>query len=515
MKRFIAILLIIFTICTLSSCLKDGLSAYDVAVENGFAGTVDEWLASLKGDRGDTGEKGDTGETGAPGSNGIDGINGKDGKDGVDGKDGKDGVDGKDGKDGDKGDKGDPGLDAPYIKDTYIDDNMHLHLVMSDGTVIDAGYVGPNLSAGSGAPELSEDEVCITIGTPYIIGCNLSGIFWESSDTSVLRVTDGGLILGISEGEAIVTATSHTGEKAQCRVEVSGYKYSIKSDGKVVIEGYSGTRSVLNIPRLINGKEVDEIGRWAFLMNEQITEVNFGDYVVTIGEGAFSSCDKLSSISFGTSLRTISDTAFSGCIALTEVVLPEGLTYLGSASFNACENLTSVKLPSTLTRIEDSTFNYCSSLKDIQLPKIEYIGSFAFHDCDGLGEITIPESVKELGEYAFADCSRLTNVVIENADLVIGDNAFLGTLCYQNDNGLVFFNVEKTMYAIEVYSVRSTPNKDNDNNIVGGLSIGSAVKVTGICYDSEENTTIGWARIIFQGEIRYVRLLCLVSTPPR
>src|SRR5690606_20733930 len=45
----------------------DGRSAYEVAVDNGFTGTEEEWLASLEG------------------------ADGKDGRDGVDGKDGKDG----------------------------------------------------------------------------------------------------------------------------------------------------------------------------------------------------------------------------------------------------------------------------------------------------------------------------------------------------------------------------------------------------------------------------------------
>ena len=42
------------------------LSAYAIAVEHGYQGTVEEWLASLKGDKGDPGEKGDTGETSLP-----------------------------------------------------------------------------------------------------------------------------------------------------------------------------------------------------------------------------------------------------------------------------------------------------------------------------------------------------------------------------------------------------------------------------------------------------------------
>ncbi|MEC3924341.1 hypothetical protein, partial [Bacillus velezensis] len=51
-----------------------GKSAYDIAVDNGFSGTVEEWLASLKG------EKGDTGATGATGVKGATGAAGKDGK---------------------------------------------------------------------------------------------------------------------------------------------------------------------------------------------------------------------------------------------------------------------------------------------------------------------------------------------------------------------------------------------------------------------------------------------------
>ena len=41
-----------------------GASAYDVAVENGFIGTVEEWLASLKGSDGKDGAKGDAGDRG-------------------------------------------------------------------------------------------------------------------------------------------------------------------------------------------------------------------------------------------------------------------------------------------------------------------------------------------------------------------------------------------------------------------------------------------------------------------
>ncbi|MCM0595231.1 hypothetical protein KAR63_03360, partial [Weissella uvarum] len=46
---------------------KVGPSNYDIAVKNGFTGTEQEWLATLKGDKGDQGPKGDRGEKGEKG----------------------------------------------------------------------------------------------------------------------------------------------------------------------------------------------------------------------------------------------------------------------------------------------------------------------------------------------------------------------------------------------------------------------------------------------------------------
>lgn len=95
-----------------------GMSAYQIAVNNGFVGSEREWLDSLRGEsiKGDKGDKGDRGES-------IKGDPGKDGKDGKDGQRGKsayevardngypgdidDWLQSLKGEKGDKGDKGD------------------------------------------------------------------------------------------------------------------------------------------------------------------------------------------------------------------------------------------------------------------------------------------------------------------------------------------------------------------------------------------------------------------------
>ena len=64
----------------------DGKSAYEIAKERGFVGSIDDWLATLKGDKGDQGEKGEQGPQGPQGpagEKGADGAPGKDGKDGL------------------------------------------------------------------------------------------------------------------------------------------------------------------------------------------------------------------------------------------------------------------------------------------------------------------------------------------------------------------------------------------------------------------------------------------------
>lgn len=81
-----------------------GDSAYQVAVSNGFEGTEQEWLASLKGPKGDVGAKGPQGpagatgpkgDTGQAGSQGPQGPKGDPGQAGAQGPQGPKGADGK------------------------------------------------------------------------------------------------------------------------------------------------------------------------------------------------------------------------------------------------------------------------------------------------------------------------------------------------------------------------------------------------------------------------------------
>lgn len=86
-----------------------GASAYDMAVSNGFTGSVSAWIASLKGAKGDTGAQGIQGVPGVKGDTGAAGAAGAKGDTGSQGAQGIQGVKGDAGAAGAKGDKGDPG----------------------------------------------------------------------------------------------------------------------------------------------------------------------------------------------------------------------------------------------------------------------------------------------------------------------------------------------------------------------------------------------------------------------
>jgi hypothetical protein len=84
----------------------DGDSAYEIAVDNGFSGTEQQWLDSLVGETGLTGEAGPQGETGLTGPEGPQGPAGEEGPQGDTGLTGPEGPQGPQGIQGETGPQG-------------------------------------------------------------------------------------------------------------------------------------------------------------------------------------------------------------------------------------------------------------------------------------------------------------------------------------------------------------------------------------------------------------------------
>lgn len=135
-----------------------GDSAYDIAVINGFVGTEQEWLDSLKGA---------DGADGAPGSDGTNGTNGTDGKsayeiaveNGFVGSEAQwlESLKGEDGAQGEQGLRGEPGLPGADGSDATITVRKDGTPVVTNADSINFTGTGVTVTNVSGVPTVHID----------------------------------------------------------------------------------------------------------------------------------------------------------------------------------------------------------------------------------------------------------------------------------------------------------------------------------------------------------------------
>ena len=153
-----------------------GKSAYEIAVEHGYTGTEEEWISRLNNLVADGGTYVKTASFNSAGQliltlsdgttlnvggglalKGADGANGKDGTNGNNGANGKDGRDGKDGKDGQNG------KDGVSVAGVSVNGEGELIISFSDGKATNVGKV-VGTSGLNGKDGLSAYEIAVITG---------------------------------------------------------------------------------------------------------------------------------------------------------------------------------------------------------------------------------------------------------------------------------------------------------------------------------------------------------------
>lgn len=133
---------LLFAGCDTQADGTDALSeVYAQAVELGYEGTLEDFIAQLRGE------------------------DGKDGADGAPGAPGKDGEDGKDGA---------PGKDGVGISSATVNGEGHLILWLTDGNTVDCGVVTGEAGAqGVGIRQIAfvGEELVITLSDGTLINC--------------------------------------------------------------------------------------------------------------------------------------------------------------------------------------------------------------------------------------------------------------------------------------------------------------------------------------------------------
>ena len=412
----------------------DGKSAYELAVENGYQGTEEEWLASLKGSAGDQGDDGVTPklEVRDDGYWYISYDNGQTWN-----KLGP--ATGDPGEDGDSMfsdiDVSDPDYlvltlaeTGASIKLPYYKDKFDLLFVSGSDRVKEmAVYCGP------GATAEVEYELTNPLNVQVAIECISHSGYKVAVDKSAKKITvsapDDPAAITDPESEILVFASDDE-RTVMRKLVVKPVKYIV----------YKATRQLdwkksFGDPRFWGGdcKFLDEQstydsatgeGRWAYTGT-----------VIYITDAAFSGEAGLQEIVIPASVvevgrNLLNETggggAFQNCTALTSVVFEgDNLSKINLNTFNGCSALSSIELPESLEKIEYNAFDDCSALKSIVIPdKVTYIGEGAFNYCTGLQEAYIGDGVTEIAAKAFAECTALKTVVIGKSIQRIGDQAF-------------------------------------------------------------------------------------------
>lgn len=191
-----------------------------------------------------------------------------------------------------------------------------------------------------------------------------------------------------------------------------------------------------NLEKVIIGKEVNEIGAFAF-RDTKISkfEIAKGNRALETPTGEYILADK------GKELVAVVPT-LTGEFSAATMGGKDKVEVVGNGAFSHNTKINSVVLPNVY-EVGDNAFAQNENLTNVQLGKLEYIGEYAFFEVPitelpnfnkgtdigkyafaytDITSVTIPNRM-EIAEGVFSECDKLTTVVIGN-DVTLGKYAF-------------------------------------------------------------------------------------------
>ena len=411
---------------------NNGLSAYELAVENGYRGTEEEWLASLKGTAGDKGDDGNTPKL---------------------------------------------KIENGYWYVSYGDDDNWVQLGQATGEDGRPGQDGDSMFSGIDVSD--PDFVVLTLAeTGERIRLpryrEKFDLLFEKSDTEKVKEME----IACGAGETVEVRYELTPAGAQVAIECishSAYKVSVdEGDRRILVSAPDDPAAVADpqseilvfasddertIMRKLVVKQAKYI-RYRATEQLRVTNESFpGDPYFRGKECEF--IDGLSSYDpvtgegkwgYTGTVTQVEPGAFGGETALQSLTLPEGIEYIGSNAFNN-SGLEEIVLPETLVEIDQFAFSK-TRLTEVVIPgSVELLGASAFEGksnggsplekvvfegnkirelelrtfsyCDRLKEIALPEGLESIGYNAFDGCSALERIDIPASVTYVGETAFV------------------------------------------------------------------------------------------
>ena len=252
----------------------------------------------------------------------------------------------------------------------------------------------------------------------YLLGVVFAG-------TSVVACTQGKIpYVGTSMSDNTENTTQYTLQHEELSQE-GDFSYELKED-KVLLKKYTGEQTVVEIPEMINDKEVRGIDARCFENphNENaINTVRIPSTVSNISTMAFYNSKFLENIECADNMNYLSENGVlytSDMISMVaypenkadkQYTMPDSVKKIHNNAFSFCNHLEKVELSHNLEIIPDYAFAYNSAVQNVTAyGKVTHIGFASFCKCDNLKEIRLSETVENINDKAVMFCHKLESI---------------------------------------------------------------------------------------------------------
>ena len=364
---------------------ETGKSAYDLVVESGYKGTLQEWLDSLVGNSVITPQlkvgNDDYWYVSYDGGTTWESLNIK--------------------ANVKQETEGSEGLDYYPLSDGTYGVKLGRAIYLNK-IVIPSTYNGKSVTQIF-YQEIDDQPGILSITIPESIVSIADEVFEEFNNLvevinkSSLDITAGSNSHGCIAQNALIV---HSGES---KIEnKDGYLF-LNNDGEIYLLGYAGTETELVLPETYNGQSYQIISG-AFANNGKIKSIVIPKTVTAIKESTFYNCVGLTTVYYTGDIASWCEIEFDSWygnpleyakylyidnkLVEGELVIPDTVTSIASKAFYNCTGITSVTIGNS----------------------VESIGSQAFYNCTGIASVTIGNSVESIGSYAFYNCTGITEI---------------------------------------------------------------------------------------------------------
>lgn len=267
----------------------------------------------------------------------------------------------------------------------------------------------------------------------------------------------------------------------------AGITFTVDADGVLTgAEGLTESGMTVEIPSVVNGIAVREIGQDVFKDNKNIAVLIIPDAVERLGYRVCSGCTALREVRLSSSLRVISDEAFDGCSSLQKVNFPSTLKEIRSDAFSGTA-LTEFTAPDSLTDIWGYAFKDCTALKSVELNNVRNLGSGAFMNCTALESVSLSDNMEKLNDHIFDGCASLARIDMPDKPIAVSFTVLGGTAYYNNpsnwENGVLYADgyliaVNTDFAALTEYAVKEGTKVIADNAFSGAGYSAKVKKIT-------------------------------------